>query len=131
MSLAVFERVDNFFLDLLPLLRSNKTPHTTPQTRQTHTHSAKDIAKNDIAQATRGADTSASPHLTRFHKRLQFYGNIFHPMNSMTHCGPRDTNIHSLLHNFLKYISSVQFDCTDVDTPIWVPRWILLRSFYS
>ena len=56
---------NNFFLDLLHILRSDRKSRTTPNARRTLPHSAKNTTKLDIARAVRRADASTSLNLTR------------------------------------------------------------------
>lgn len=55
---------NNFFLGLLHLCRSDKTPHTTSKVGSTLPCFAKDAAKLDIALAVKRVDTSTSLTLT-------------------------------------------------------------------
>jgi hypothetical protein len=115
---------NGFFLDLLHLLRSSRTPspRTSPQIRNVYSRIAKDNAKTSLAQALNSSFSQATPSTDS-----DYNPNLSPMAGSIVNVarGPRKTMSYMLLHNFLRYVAAVE-KCTWSDYPMWEAKYPLI-----
>ena len=115
---------NNFFLDMMYLLRPPRTPQARPITRNTKPRSAKAKAKDDISSLIHSEATAdpTSP-LTRVSSGGSMVSaGTSNQSGTVIYYGPRETSTHSLFHNYLKYIATIEYEHQKIgEEPSWLP----------
>ena len=121
---------NNFFLDLMQLLIGAEGPkfslaasprESTPRASKT---SARQAIREIMAHPQRPLRSIPSASGTASHGSespdSRFAADTLNT-NSLVYWGPRETSTHSLFHNLLKSLASLEWDLDDVQDKMWLP----------
>lgn len=111
---------NHFFIDLMQLLRGGTrtpTPHTSLKLRESYVRGAKLDAKAAIKAMISISPTSLGRSDITFSQRSASSMES----NSVVNLGNRETSTYSLMHNFLKYIATMEHHAWP-DSRLWCPR---------
>jgi hypothetical protein len=115
---------NNFFLDLIQLLIGvDVRTISLPATRQPKPRESKSSVRQEIQKTI--ADPENHQHITRATHGWQSPDSLFTADTASTdtliYWGPRETSTHSLFHNLLKSIASLEWDVDPLQEKMWLP----------
>lgn len=117
---------NNFFLDLTQLIIGAAVPALSiPTTRTILPRAAKTAAKQEIEDIIRNPeDHRLVPRDLTLH-RIRSPESMFttdtEETSSLFYYGPRETSSHSLFHNLLKSLSTLEYEFDNQKSNFWMP----------
>ena len=117
---------NNFFLDLMQLLNSADGPTSSvPATRQSKPRESKTSARQEIkkiiAHPERHRPITRATALHRSESSDSSFTADTINTNTLIYWGSRETSTHSLFHNLLKSIASLEWDVDPLQEKMWLP----------
>ena len=114
-----------FFTDIMLLLRGGDrtpSPQTSPPQRSTEPRDAKEEAQIEIQRVVQSRAQAVSSEVSRSSMDTDSYRlsmSSIHSQFSLDH-GPRETSTYMMMHNFLKYLGTVEYKAMKGKLPLWI-----------
>ena len=114
-----------FFTDLMLLLRGGDrtpSPRTSPPQKSMRPRDAKEEAQNEIKRVLESHAQAGSSAVSRTSMDTDSYRPSMSSIrsHSLPDHGPRETLTYSMMHNFLKYLGTIEYKVMKNKIPLWI-----------